>query len=139
MILIPVPMQHVEDLSPIWSPFTRKIAEAGEISFAELEDDIRAGTTHVLLAWDGEKAHAMAGAQIERGGDDGHRVCHIRWCTGQDRELWFDLVDQIEAWASEHMDCRRSRITCRPGWTPALKGKGYRETHRVLERPINVR
>ena len=137
MQLLPVPARQVEPLRPIWEHFARKIAEAGEQTADEVIADITELRLIVLLAWDGAAARAMAGVEIERDGK-GRKVCHVRWCTGYEKDTWFDLIDQIHEWARDHLGCTRMRATARFGWKKALKAKGYRLSHIVMERDLGT-
>ena len=57
------------------------------------------------------------------------------FCAGVDRHEWRDaFVKEVCLWA-KHIKRSRVRIICRPGWAREIKG--FRETHRVLERDLD--
>lgn len=58
----------------------------------------------------------------------------VEYCSGEGRQDWQDkIMDAIEAWARE-IEAPGVLTFSRTGWTPFLKGRGYRETHRVMEK-----
>lgn len=59
----------------------------------------------------------------------------VDFCAGEGRARWQErMIATFEEWAdAKGVDLE---IVCRPGWVRALAmaGRGYRETHRVMER-----
>lgn len=84
----------------------------------------------MLVAVDGEAIKACALTTFAPNG-----AVSVPYCAGEDRKEWQDaLLDFIEARGVD------VEIICRPGWVRSarLKERGYRETHRVMERRANV-
>lgn len=101
--------------------------------FVKAEDLIRAVVEKRRQMWlavqpDGWKIKACGLTEVSPG------LLVFDFCAGTDRHEWRDMmVDEICRWA-KHMECRQVRIICRPGWAREIKG--FRESHRVLERNI---
>lgn len=135
--LLPIPVEHVKSLRVYWGPFVDQVADRGLQTSEEIAADAMAGRIILALAWDAQNvsAKAMAGVEILKDAR-GRLWCHLIYCTGHDLPQWFDLVDEIERWAKDHLGCSAMRATCRSGWVRPLKGKGYRETHRVVEKEL---
>jgi len=101
----------------------------GETTAAQLAFDVAQGKQQCWII----NIDGIRGCALTR--FDG-KVVEITHCSGSAREEWQDaLVSEIEAWA-KHVKAFRVRTINRPGWTPFLKTRGYRETHRIMERDI---
>lgn len=133
MQLVPVPLDYVEKTAHHWKHHLGGISEGTGFPPEEHMAEILRGEVVPLTAWDGTRTVALAGARIEVNGNGG-KVCHIVWCTGKEPGLWFDLVDQIEAWARDHMGCVGMKATARLGWSKLMKAKGYSASHIVLDK-----
>jgi hypothetical protein len=131
--LIPIPIDRdaLTHWAPHWAPFLVSVAKRERRPIEWLAEEIMRGETRLALAWDGEKAHALAGIQLVQRGDG--LVGHIVFCTGQARHDWFDLLDEIERCLKE-AGCVGVKTSNRLGWKRALKAKGYRVTHLVMEK-----
>lgn len=80
------------------------------------------------LALKGKEIKACALTEV----GDGYVI--LDFCSGVDRHEWRDaMVDEIRRWG-EFIGCKRMKVICRPGWAREIKG--FKETHRVLERDI---
>lgn len=102
----------------------------GELTAGELLTHVIDKKLQCWIATDGENVKACALTEIH-----GTTIV-FAFCAGEDREEWRDaMVSEIEQWAT-HLEARRVRIICRPGWVPELKALGYKESHRVLEKDI---
>lgn len=91
-----------------------------------LEREVMEWRAHVLIAVIGDEIKGCAVTTFAPNG-----AISVPYCAGEDRELWQDeLLDAIEARGVT------VEIICRPGWVRSarLKERGYRETHRVMER-----
>lgn len=99
-------------------------------------DDFRtavfAGLWQCWIASCGRQVRAVALTHLAK---ERPPVVEITHCAGQGRGDWQDiLMDRIETWASE-IGARGLRATVRPGWRPFLRGRDYRLSHVVLEKP----
>ena len=137
MKLVPIPQSDIEGTAPVWFPFLEQIAERTGATEDQLAEEIFQGRVIICLAWEEEQkqAKALAGLQLEQSWA-GNLVCHVIWCTGEDRSLWFDLLDQIEGYAAS-LGCKRVKATCREGWKKPLQAKSYRQTHIVMEKDLH--
>jgi len=103
----------------------------GEVTAVGLLRQVMEGIRQCWVATDGDVVKACALTEICVGP---LKTVMLNFCAGEDRDLWRDeIVRTIEEWAKS-IDSKRVRIICRPGWTREIKG--YRETHRVLERDL---
>lgn len=134
MRLLPIPLSHVHETAGVWAHLLDKVSQRTGFPPAEHFAEVERGEVIPLLAWDGQKAHALAGARIEVNGRN-EPVCHLVWCAGEDAEAWFDLLDEIEAWAIAR-GCVAMKGTVRPGWSRWMKRKGYDATHVVVEKDL---
>jgi len=64
---------------------------------------------------------------------DRNLVCNITAVGGENRERWFDLLEEIEDWAKQE-GAAKMRIFGRKGWLRLLKN--YRAASVVLERAL---
>ena len=120
-----------------WQPFVEMVADEGLQTAETMAADVLSGRVLVCLAWnaDANLAQGMAGIELRQDAA-GNTICDIIWCVGHDMPEWFNLLDEIETWAKDHLGCTRIRAIHRTGWAKLLKGKGYRETHRISEKVI---
>lgn len=96
----------------------------------QLEADLCEGTRQAWWVIDGDTLHAVALTQVSAMG----AVVEITACAGRGCTAWRDgLLDAIEAWARE-IGAAHVMPTVRPGWSKWLAGRGYRNTHREMER-----
>jgi hypothetical protein len=132
MHFVPIPT-HIDALRKTrehWLPFLPVIAESQGEPLEGLLDQIFSGFTHIGVVWDGEKAHALAGWHLRRGG----KVAEIIWIEGVQRENWQHLLPELEKYLTEHLKVDVIRPIARPGWTRLLKRAGYKLTHCVMEK-----
>jgi hypothetical protein len=136
MQLLPVPTSEewLRGLADLWLPFMPSIAERAKVPVEVLIQEVADGTTQVHLVWDGQKAHALVGTRIVAHGE--RKVLELVWCTGEDKDLWFDLVDELERYAVEHLGITTIRAIARLGWQKPLKRKGYSPKHIILEKEL---
>jgi hypothetical protein len=103
----------------------------GELTAGELLLHVIEKRLQCWIALDGKEVKACALTELS-----GTNTVVFAFCAGKDREEWRDkMVDEIEKWTA-HLKRGRVRIICRPGWVRELKGLGYKESHRVLEKDI---
>lgn len=124
-----VPASQFPHVYPLVARYFASFVERahGGLMPGHLETEVVAGRAQVLVAVDGEQVKACALTSIAPNG-----AISIHYCAGEDRTDWQDkLMDAIEAQGVT------VEVTCRPGWAPWLKKRGYRETHRVMERRAN--
>ena len=134
--LVPLPLDSVADAVGIWAPFIERIAKRDDRPVEELLAEVCSGNVHLILAWDSEekKAHAVMGVRFVDAGKE--HIAEVVWLTGQGREQWTPLLDDLEIYLREHQACTRSRMICRPGWLESLKSSGYKTTHYVMEKGL---
>jgi hypothetical protein len=91
-----------------------------------LESEVIAGRAHVLVpVVDGE----ICGCALTSIAPDG--TVTLAYCSGDGREDWQEaMIEAVER------EAPNVEIICRPGWVRALRlaDRGYRETHRIMER-----
>jgi len=103
----------------------------GDLTAGQLLEQIVKKTRQMWVAIIDGKVKACALTQVM---DPPAETVVLDFCAGEGREDWRDdMVAEIEAWA-RHLGKRRVRIICRPGWAREIKG--YRETHRVIEKDL---
>lgn len=116
------------DIDKYWhllKPFFEDFAQStrGEASAERLRELVRDEHRQCWIALDGE-IYAVGLTESTKAS------VWFDFCTGKERELWQDaMVDAVE----KHAGKRIVKTFSRPGWTPFLKSRGYRETHRVME------
>lgn len=124
-----VPASQFPHVYPLIARFFASFVERahGGLMPGHLETEVLAGRAQVLVAVDGEQVRACALTSIAP-----NKAITVHYCAGEGREDWQDaLMDAIEAQGVT------VEVTCRPGWVRMLKKRGYRETHRVMERRAN--
>lgn len=107
------------------------IRSKGRWEAHHLEADIAEG---IRQAWwcIGDELMAVALTRVTAHG----RCVEIDACAGRNAPAWRDvLLDEIEAqareWGAEYVI-----PTVRPGWSKWLASRGYRNTHREMERRL---
>lgn len=101
----------------------------GDVTAQMLKEDCQAGKRQCWVAVN-EGIEAVALTEVA---GLNNRVW-LEYCSGEGRLDWQDkIVDHIEAWARE-IGSPGVLTFSRTGWTKFLKGKGYRETHRIMEK-----
>jgi hypothetical protein len=98
-----------------------------------LEGEVNAGRAHVLVAAVDDKIRACAVTSFAPNGD-----ISLHYCAGEGRDDWqAEMLDAVERIADERGVS--VEVTCRPGWVRSARmaERGYRETHRVMERRAN--
>jgi hypothetical protein len=132
--IILIPPTAIFDLYPLLAEYFDKFADrATDGTTAHgLALDV-ANTVQQCWVVREEKILAVALTKLERGSILTAVLTH---CTGTEREKWQDLLgDELEAWAGA-VGAARFKAICRGGWSPFLKSRGMRETHRILEKNI---
>lgn len=135
-VIVPIPTSDLEGTAVHWLPFVQSIADRAGCHLDQLVTDIVSDRVHLILAWEPneQKALALCGVRIiERGND---RIGEIVWATGSGREHWFPLIDEIERYHKEHLNCSGMKAVARLGWKKELQRRGYRATHIVMEKRI---
>lgn len=127
-----VPASQFSEVYPLIARFFASFVERahGGLLPGYLETEVLAGRAHVLVAVVDGEIKACALTTFAPNG-----AVSVPYCAGEGREDWQDdLLDFIEARGVD------VEIICRPGWVRSarLKERGYRETHRVMERRANV-
>lgn len=134
--IVGVQRAQLMDVWPLVSRYFQSFAERskGETTAGQLLADCAMGKRQCWLAIDGEKNVKACGlTEIA----SPSQTVIFNFCAGEGRHEWREqMVDEIERWAREAVGSRKVVIVCRPGWTKELKGMGYRETHRILERDL---
>jgi len=116
---------HVKDYFRSFEDRSKGELTAGELLLRVLDSKLQC-----WIATDGKEVGACALTEVIG------KTVVFAFCAGRNREEWRDaMVDEIEQWAA-HIGANRVRIICRPGWVRELKGLGYKESHRVLEKDI---
>jgi len=100
-------------------------------AFEDIESDVLSGRSLLWLAWNG--LSILAAATTVLTSSEIGRVCVITACGGGKMELWFPLIDGIEAYARAE-GCERVRIYGRKGWIRVLHG--YRARHVILDKDL---
>lgn len=133
MILFPVPSDRLGQLAPFWRPFVEKIAERSKDHPADLIARVLSNEVQPSLIWDEQNrtARALIGTRIQKRGDE--RRCELIWCTGDGRDDWLPLLSDVEAYHAQ-LGCSGIAAIARPGWSRALKERGYRMTHVTMEK-----
>jgi hypothetical protein len=84
----------------------------------------------VLITDDKAAPVALLGVSIVD--DDGIRVAELVWLTGKRRHEWQHLLTNLESYLRDHVECKKCRPICRPGWQKFLEAHGYKLT-RVID------
>jgi hypothetical protein len=63
------------------------------------------------------------------------KVCRMLAATGNDRELWENLIEEMEAWGRS-VGAGDMELICRPGWERVMKKYGYEKTHVILNKRL---
>jgi hypothetical protein len=134
LALVPIPRNNLEQTGHIWAPFIEGISKRTGCPTWQHMSEIYSGAVEIMLAYDGDTAHALAGVRYLRRGSLVDGV--IIWCTGANRKRWFPLIDEIEKYLREHKGCAKVTAIARPGWTRPLKARGYRVTHIQFEKEL---
>lgn len=130
------------DMPALWdriAPFAQSTADRshGRWPLNTIRREAMQGQTQVWIITTDHGDHggewkAVALTSIEK------EAVMILAAVGKDRELWQDeLLAKIEQWA-EALGRKYVIATARPGWSPLLRSKGYRETHREMTKSLDV-
>lgn len=132
--LVAVPPMKLQALWPhIGHLFAEVVARPGSgWTLESMVDNVLAERWQLWMVWNGKP---MALCATELGiQDDGAKVCHIRWCTGEGaRDFVPVLLPPIEAWAREE-GCIGMKAVTRKGWARHLGD--YKMTHVLLEKAL---
>jgi len=135
LVLVPIPYSHVDKTRNVWLPFVDKIAQRSGVDAADVIVPIEHGDVHIHLAWEPvqKRAHAACGTRVRLRA--GHRIAELEWATGSERKHWLPLLEQLEKYHRETLQCVGIRAPfARIGWARDLKERGYRVTHCILEK-----
>jgi hypothetical protein len=131
--LVDVPREHLEI---VWPQVEHWIAEAASLShhytLQDVADALADGSAQLWLAWD-DKPIACAVTQLCASAQG--RYCSIWITAGDDLNKWIDLTDELEEWARQH-GCKFMEAMPRPGFAKAMKSRGYRMPHVILEKEL---
>jgi hypothetical protein len=84
---------------------------------------------------------ALMGVSIVKGDDD-ERIAELVWMTGRRRDTWTHLIEDLETYLRDHLQCVMVRAIARPGWRRFLVQHGYKQVredpdkHIVLEKTL---
>jgi len=144
MQIVPVPTRpdYLAATQRYWAPFLPDIARRSPWSEAELVRKLNAHEVQAVLVVD-DQHHAVALLGVSFCDDaDGKLVGELVWLTGKRRELWQDLLPELERYLREHMQCAKCRPICRAGWRRFLEQHGYTllrvdpDKHIVMEKVL---
>ncbi len=134
MIVAPLKAKEIDRFWPLleWAFTNFEERCGGDITAEELRDDVRDAAKQCWIALEGRDVRAVGITEIH----GPHKRVWFNYCAGRGREDWQTLmVEEIEAWA-QRIGSAGIRTYSRTGWTPFLKGQGYRETHRIMEKSL---
>lgn len=137
MQFVPIPLGAVPCTMPVWAPLVARYAKRIREYPDVLERQVTSGDVHIALAWDevAEKAHALIGMQVVKGGDD--MIGKIVWVAGEGRSRWLPLLPEVARYLKEHQGCNVFRVSeGRRGWSRFLKSQGFKLTHMTFEREL---
>lgn len=131
--LICVDPAHVGQIWPCAAAFIRR-GHHGD--FDRTEREVLGGLQLLWLAVSAVSEGAIeAAVTTQLINDGGCKICVLVACSGQQRERWLPLLEQIEDYARGE-GCSRMRIYGRKGWERVLDG--YKTQHVVLEKQLIV-
>lgn len=136
LVLVPVPLDHLEGTAHLWRPYILSIAERSKNDPEAMTAMLYRGEAQAFLVWEPElqKTFAFLGVQyVARGAD---RVGQLIWLMGENRAAWAHLFGELETYLRDHEGCKAIKAIARPGWSKHLKLNGYRETHVVMEKEM---
>lgn len=137
MHLVPIPTtrESLTASAPHWMPFLPSIARRSKQTMPALVAQASRGEIRMTLVWDDRSntAIALIGVKLHMRGAD--LIAEILWATGRDYKDWIDLLPELEAMLRDAgvVECRP---ICRPGWSKALKARGYKLTHLQMEKVL---
>jgi len=135
LVPIPITQECLTATSSHWMPFLPSIARRSKQTVSELIRQAVRGEVRMTLVWEDttDKAQALVGVRMHMRGPD--LIAEIVWATGRDHKAWIDLLPELEAMLKQAgaVECRP---ICRPGWSKALKARGYRLTHLQMEKVL---
>ena len=132
-MIVPVPSHLVGLVSDRIGWALASFSESGETTPEDLLREIEARDRQLWLAVNGSDVMAVILTRVCANRLGTVEVTH---CAGHDRKDWQDAAFRaIMHWALDR-GSQRVRVVARPGWSKFLKGKGFRETHRILEADI---
>lgn len=143
MNLVPIPTtpEYLNASFNLWAPFLPRIAQRSPWSIEELLGKLhRHEVQPVLVMDDSATPVALLGVSIVD--DDGMRVAELLWLTGKRRHEWQHLLTDLESYLRDHVECRKSRAICRPGWQKFLETHDYKlirvkaDKHVVMEKVL---
>jgi hypothetical protein len=134
--LVPVPTtaEWLNKTAPHWLPFLPGISRRSKEPIESLLNQIGRFEVQLALVWDNGKAQALVGIRLVRRGED--LIGEIVWLTGNGMRDWLHLLPQLEQYLKQHLGCVAIRPICRPGWSRLIKGRGYKITHFMMEKPL---
>lgn len=136
LVLVPVPLDHLEGTAHLWRPYILSIAERSKNDPEAMTAMLYRGEAQAFLVWEPElqKTFAFLGVQYVARGVD--RVGQLIWLMGENRAAWAHLFGELETYLRDHEGCKAIKAITRPGWSKHLKSNGYRETHVVMEKEM---
>lgn len=138
MQLLPIPIDRIEELYPLWSPFLPHIAKRSKDPITDLHALVNRREVQPILAWDEHehKAVGLAGIRYILRGQD--RIAQWCWMTGSNMKAWTHLLPELERYLSEHENCVEVQPVCRPGWSRILAKNGYKITHYTMHKTLGA-
>lgn len=133
MILVPIPLDKLEETRPAWLPLLQQVAQRLQCTLEQRLGDVYSGSVQLTLVVDpgAGKVSALVGTQITTRGN--LPFGRIVWLTGSDRKKWISLYPQLEE-LFRSRGCVGMEAFARTGWSRTLKDLGYRQTHVVFEK-----
>lgn len=131
--LIDVPARDVWHVKPDIEGWINSAAQGSSYFTAdEVWDAIKTGKAQLWVVW-GNEPDAVCVTQLTDTSKG--KYCSIWIMVGSGMVDWLPLVDQLEAWAKRE-GCNMMRHEARPGWSKALKQRGYHMPHVILEKEL---
>lgn len=135
MKLIEFPVSELEVWLPnIW-PLLKEACEhsSGKYQPMDIVRQIAAKRMQLWNAVEDNKIYAIGITEVMQ--YPHAKVCRLLCATGEDSNLWTDLLPKLEEWAKE-IGCAYLEPVCRPGWQKFLKKAGYTVQHYILEKKL---
>ena len=125
MHLVPIPTTpaYLDASFDLWSPFLPLIAHRSPWSVEQLLFKLSRHEVQPVLVLDDKQPVALLGVSIVD--DAGERVAELVWLTGKRRHEWQHLLTTLESYLRDHVECKKCRPICRPGWRKFLEAHGY--------------
>lgn len=139
--LIPVPYDNLEETRLVWVPLVTAVAKRQRCYPEQRLADIYKGDVALLLVWDTDRKKVRALIQYSILVRGRQKVFKLVSCTGQKHTGlgpadWTRLHSRVEDFA-KGIGCAGMVALARPGWSPRLKGWGYKLMHVTYEKDFS--